>query len=36
MGARSTERLRGVFLKRVFVYVLLLLGLRMIASGVGL
>jgi uncharacterized membrane protein YfcA len=36
IGARVTGRLRGMFLKRVFVAVLLLLGLRMIASGVGL
>jgi len=36
IGARVTGRLRGMFLKRVFVVVLLLLGLRMIASGVGL
>jgi len=35
VGARVTGRLRGVFLKRVFVAVLLLLGLRMIASGAG-
>jgi len=35
VGARVTGHLRGVFLKRVFVAVLLLLGLRMIASGVG-
>jgi uncharacterized membrane protein YfcA len=36
IGARVTMKLRGVFIKRVFIIVLLLLGLRMIMSGVGL
>jgi len=36
LGARMTLRVRGVVLKKVFVVVLLLLGLRMMASGVGI
>ena len=36
LGAKMTRRLRGVMLKRVFVAVLTVLGLRMIVSGVGL
>jgi uncharacterized membrane protein YfcA len=36
IGAKITKKLRGVFIKRVFIIVLLLLGLRMIVSGVGL
>jgi uncharacterized membrane protein YfcA len=35
-GAKMTIRLRGMYLKRVFIVVLLLLGLRMIASGIGI
>ena len=36
LGAKFTSQLRGVFLKRVFVVVLMLLGLRMIVSGAGI
>ncbi|MCW4051192.1 MAG: sulfite exporter TauE/SafE family protein [Candidatus Bathyarchaeota archaeon] len=36
LGARMTRRLRGVMMKRVFIAVLLILGLRMIISGAGL
>jgi uncharacterized membrane protein YfcA len=36
LGARATLRVRGVVIKKVFVVVLLLLGLRMIASGAGI
>lgn len=35
IGARLIRRVRGTDLKRVFVWVLLILGLRMIVSGVG-
>jgi uncharacterized membrane protein YfcA len=35
MGAKVTCKLRGVFIKRVFVIVLMILGLKMITSGVG-
>jgi hypothetical protein len=36
LGARYALHIRGVVLKKIFVYVLLLLGIRMVASGVGL
>lgn len=36
IGARVALRVRGLVLKRVFIVLLLLLGLRMMASGVGL
>ena len=36
IGARVALQVRGVVLKRVFIVVLLVLGLRMITSGVGL
>jgi uncharacterized membrane protein YfcA len=36
IGARVALRVRGVVLKRVFIVLLLVLGLRMMASGVGL
>jgi uncharacterized membrane protein YfcA len=35
IGAKLIRRVRGTDLKRVFVWVLLILGLRMIVSGVG-
>lgn len=35
MGARLTNRVRGVILKKVFTVVLALLAVRMIASGLG-
>lgn len=35
IGANFTSKLRGISLKKIFVVVLLLLGLRMITSGVG-
>jgi len=35
-GARYALHIRGVALKKIFVYVLLVLGIRMVASGVGL
>jgi uncharacterized membrane protein YfcA len=36
VGANLTSKLRGIILKKIFVVVLLLLGFRMIASGVGI
>jgi len=36
LGARSTRHIQGLFLKQLFVVVLLILGLRMIVSGAGL
>jgi uncharacterized membrane protein YfcA len=36
IGANFARRLSGMLLKRVFIVVLLLLGLRMIASGTGI
>lgn len=35
-GAKAAIRVRGVFLKKTFIVILLILGLRMLASGVGL
>jgi uncharacterized membrane protein YfcA len=35
VGSRLIKHVKGVDIKRVFVLVLLVLGLRMIASGVG-
>jgi uncharacterized membrane protein YfcA len=36
IGAMAALRLRGVVLKKIFIIILLLLGIRMIMSGVGL
>ena len=36
IGARLIKQVRGVDLKKIFVAVLLVLGLRMILSGVGI
>jgi uncharacterized membrane protein YfcA len=36
IGAKVALRVRGVVLKRVFIIILLILGVRMLASGVGL
>lgn len=36
LGARATRHIQGLFLKRLFVVVLLILGLRMIVSGAGI
>ncbi len=36
IGARLIKQVRGVDLKKIFVVVLLVLGLRMILSGVGI
>lgn len=36
IGAMAALRLRGVVLKKIFIIILLLLGIRMIISGVGL
>lgn len=36
VGARFTNRVRGVFLKRLFIAVMTLLGVSMIMSGVGM
>jgi hypothetical protein len=36
LGARSTRHIQGLFLKQLFVVVLIILGLRMIVSGAGL
>lgn len=36
IGAKVALRVRGVVLKRVFIIILLILGIRMLASGVGL
>jgi len=35
-GAKAAIKVRGVFLKKTFIVILLILGLRMLASGVGL
>ena len=36
LGAKFAIRVRGVQLKRIFIIILLILGVRMLASGVGL
>ena len=36
IGAKVAIRVRGVVLKRIFIIILLILGVRMLASGVGL
>jgi len=36
IGAKVALRVRGVVLKRIFIIILLILGVRMLASGVGL
>ena len=36
IGAKIALRVRGVVLKRVFIIILLILGVRMLASGVGM
>ena len=35
-GAKATKQIQGTALKKLFVVVLVILGLRMIVSGVGL
>ena len=36
IGAKAAIRVRGVVLKKIFIVILLILGLRMLTSGVGL
>jgi len=36
VGARFTNRVKGVIIKKLFIVVMIILGLSMIMSGVGI